>query len=194
MKAHTFRCLATACLLAFVCSRGHLAADAPTTARLIPADIKNLPAPADVKDLQVFPKEIRLVGADETRQLLLTGVVEGGLQDLTGEAKYEVGDSNVVRVTSSGRVIPLANGTTTIRGRYGDWSATVTVKTEAMDQNLPINFANHIVPIFTKNGCNSGGCHGKSGGQNGFALSLLGFVPELDYQTQIGRASCRERV
>src|SRR5262249_31001928 len=39
--------------------------------------------------------------------------------------------------------------------------------------------------IFTKLGCNSGGCHGKSGGQNGFALSLLGFVPELDYQTLV---------
>ncbi len=54
-----------------------------------------------------------------------------------------------------------------------------------MDTNLPINFTNHIIPIFTKLGCNGGGCHGKSGGQNGFALSLLGFVPELDYQTLV---------
>ncbi len=52
-----------------------------------------------------------------------------------------------------------------------------------MDTDLPINFTNQIVPIFTKLGCNSGGCHGKSGGQNGFALSLLGFVPEFDFQT-----------
>jgi len=41
------------------------------------------------------------------------------------------------------------------------------------------------VPIFTKLGCNGGGCHGKSGGQNGFACRLLGFVPELDYQTLV---------
>jgi hypothetical protein len=46
----------------------------------------------------------------------------------------------------------------------------------------PINFANHIVPIFTKTGCNGGGCHGKSGGQNGFRLSLLGFEPTEDYE------------
>src|SRR5690606_9093862 len=38
------------------------------------------------------------------------------------------------------------------------------------------------VPIFTKLGCNGGGCHGKSGGQNGFRLSLLGFVPHDDYE------------
>ncbi|MCH7725894.1 MAG: DUF1553 domain-containing protein, partial [Planctomycetes bacterium] len=33
-----------------------------------------------------------------------------------------------------------------------------------------------------KYGCNGGGCHGKSGGQNGFQLSLLGFEPPEDYE------------
>src|SRR5207247_9186212 len=84
-----------------------------------------------------------------------------------------------------GRVIPLANGNTAIIASYGEKSIKVGLKTESCDVNLPINFTNHIVPIFTKLGCNSGGCHGKSGGQNGFALSLLGFVPELDYQTLV---------
>ena len=32
----------------------------------------------------------------------------------------------------------------------------------------PVNFPNQIVPIFTKLGCNAGGCHGKASGQNGF--------------------------
>src|SRR5260370_3547471 len=81
--------------------------------------------------------------------------------------------------------MPLANGTTTIPARYVERSVKISVTTESMDQTIPISFANHIVPIFTKLGCNGGGCHGKSGGQNGFALSLLGFVPELDYQTLV---------
>ena len=38
------------------------------------------------------------------------------------------------------------------------------------------------MPIFTKLGCNSGGCHGKASGQNGFKLSLLGFYPDDDYE------------
>ena len=50
-----------------------------------------------------------------------------------------------------------------------------------MEAPLPINFANQVVPIFTKLGCNSGGCHGKIAGQNGFRLSLLGFDPTFDY-------------
>src|SRR6266853_6762240 len=46
----------------------------------------------------------------------------------------------------------------------------------------PLNFTNDIVPIFTKAGCNAGGCHGKASGQNGFKLSLLGFEPAEDYE------------
>ncbi|HEV8607963.1 MAG TPA: DUF1549 domain-containing protein [Tepidisphaeraceae bacterium] len=55
----------------------------------------------------------------------------------------------------------------------------------------PINFANQIVPIFTKAGCNAGGCHGKSSGQNGFKLSLLGFEPTEDYEHLIKEARGR---
>ncbi len=49
-------------------------------------------------------------------------------------------------------------------------------------EERPLNFANDIVPIFTKAGCNAGGCHGKAAGQNGFKLSLLGFEPQEDYE------------
>src|SRR4051794_355923 len=46
----------------------------------------------------------------------------------------------------------------------------------------PISFLNEVVPIFTRLGCNAGGCHGKASGQNGFKLSLLGFEPQEDYE------------
>lgn len=44
-------------------------------------------------------------------------------------------------------------------------------------------FERHVMPLLTARGCNAGGCHGKSGGQNGFALSLLGFDPDGDYRS-----------
>jgi hypothetical protein len=50
------------------------------------------------------------------------------------------------------------------------------------DQSSQIRFTTDVVPVLTKLGCNSGGCHGKATGQNGFKLSLLGFEPEVDYQ------------
>ncbi|MBL9117020.1 MAG: DUF1553 domain-containing protein [Verrucomicrobiaceae bacterium] len=54
-----------------------------------------------------------------------------------------------------------------------------------------LNFTNDIVPIFTKASCNSGGCHGKASGQNGFKLSLLGFEPTEDYEHIVKEARGR---
>lgn len=43
------------------------------------------------------------------------------------------------------------------------------------------SFVNDVEPVLTRHGCNSGGCHGKLAGQNGFRLSLRGYAPEADH-------------
>jgi hypothetical protein len=45
----------------------------------------------------------------------------------------------------------------------------------------PVSFELDVQPILTARGCNQGACHGKSRGQNGFQLSLLGFDADFDY-------------
>lgn len=47
--------------------------------------------------------------------------------------------------------------------------------------DTPLDFTNDVLPVLTKHACNSGGCHGKAIGQNGFKLSLFGFDPAFDY-------------
>ncbi len=54
-----------------------------------------------------------------------------------------------------------------------------------------VAFVTDVMPILTKLGCNSGGCHGKSTGQNGFKLSLLGFVPSFDHESMVKEARGR---
>ena len=55
-----------------------------------------------------------------------------------------------------------------------------------------IHFANDVMPVLTKSGCNAGSCHAKAGGgQNGFQLSLLGFEPEEDYDSMVKGARGR---
>src|SRR3954471_21112472 len=44
-----------------------------------------------------------------------------------------------------------------------------------------VTFESDIQPLLSRFGCNSGPCHGKSRGQNGFQLSLLGFDSDFDY-------------
>ena len=54
-----------------------------------------------------------------------------------------------------------------------------------------VRFGTDVVPILTKLGCDSGGCHGKATGQNGFKLSLFGFEPEVDYDALVTEARGR---
>ncbi len=52
-------------------------------------------------------------------------------------------------------------------------------------------FETDIQPILTARGCNAGGCHGKAGGKNGFALSLFGFDPDGDHRSIVSGARGR---
>ena len=145
-----------------------------------------------VKSLDVYPKALTIRGADDAPQLVVTGTrADGRLIDLSGSAAYAVSDGKTLRVAKDGRAYPLANGKADITVEFGGMKLSVPVVVESMDAPLAINFANHVVPVFTKLGCNSGGCHGKIAGQNGFRLSLLGFEPEFDYTTLMKEARGR---
>lgn len=141
--------------------------------------------PADITKLNHYPPRLDLRGSDDAPQLLITGQAKNGRDiDLSAEAQYSIADPSIVRVEAeTGRVFPLANGQTQITAKYGNHALQIDVKVESMETPIPINFANQIEPVLTKLSCNSGGCHGKIAGQNGFRLSLLGFDPEFDYMT-----------
>ncbi len=127
---------------------------------------------------------ILLVGSESRQQLVVDGYVASGqVHDMTHQVAYSAIPEGIVEVTETGVVTPLANGTATIyvRSNHGvEGRRTVVVKQFGNDPH--VNFSNQIVPIFSKYGCNGGGCHGKSGGQNGFRLSLLGFEPAEDFE------------
>ncbi|MGQ0635232.1 MAG: DUF1549 domain-containing protein [Planctomycetaceae bacterium] len=127
---------------------------------------------------------VTLRGGDARRQLVVTGGYSSGQQrDHTRRVEYRVDPAGIVSVDPSGVVTPLADGTATVTAVDATGaSATLAVTVEGVAADVPINFKNQIIPIFTKLGCNGGGCHGKSSGQNGFRLSLLGFYPEEDYE------------
>mgnify|MGYP001291070127 FL=1 len=77
-----------------------------------------------------------------------------------------------------------------LRGTLG---LAILVCSAMVVQAAPVQvaFETDVVPLLTKLGCNSGGCHGKSTGQNGFKLSLLGFVPERDHVALVKEARGR---
>lgn len=129
-------------------------------------------------------KGLLLRGADARQQLVVTGqYATGQNRDLTRKVTYEAAPAGIVQIEESGLVTPVADGEAKITAKTADGIAgTAAVKVEGFKDQIPINFPNQIVPIFTKLGCNSGGCHGKASGQNGFKLSLLGFEPGEDFE------------
>ena len=125
-----------------------------------------------------------LDGQDARQQLVVTGKhATGQLRDLTTKAIYEVTPAGIVTIDSTGLVTPAADGSATITAKTEQGIVgTIKVNVIHFGNDPQVNFPNQVVPIFTKLGCNSGGCHGKASGQNGFKLSLLGFEPTEDYE------------
>ena len=122
----------------------------------------------------------RLQGRDARAQLCVTASFDSGQQrDITRAVHYQVEPAGIVQVDETGFLVPQAEGKALIRVESDQGlSAELRVEVSHLVVDVPVNFPNQVVPVFTKYGCNGGGCHGKSGGQNGFRLSLLGFVPE----------------
>ncbi len=149
-------------------------------------------APSSVQIEATGAPELMLRGKDARQQLLVTAkVADGALRDFTHKATYAASPAGIVQVDSDGVVTPLADGTATVTANVEGVAASLPVKVEKAGAVEPINFPNQIVPIFTKASCNSGGCHGKASGQNGFKLSLLGFEPMEDYEHLVKEARGR---
>jgi len=139
--------------------------------------------------LHVEPVSPVLRGPDSRQQLLVTGSHDGRASDMTERAEYRSSEPAVARVTATGTVFPVADGDATISVTVGGETADVRVVVEQASLPRPLDFGRDVIPILSKAGCNSGGCHGKQNGQNGFQLSVFGYDPATDYEalTQQGR-------
>ncbi len=136
--------------------------------------------------LSVFPEQFILHGTHDGRQLVV-GLDEaaGRSRDVTHQARYTVEPTGVVRVTAQGFVRPFAKGTAVLRVEIEGQTRSVAVAVQDYDETRPLHFGNDVIPLLTRFGCNSGGCHGKASGQNGFRLSLFGFDPDFDYNALV---------
>src|SRR5438105_11636465 len=113
------RCLSLGTLLTLLAWNQLTADDAKIKAAPM-GEIK-LPPPSEIQSLTAQPPALKLIGSDDASQIVVSGTMAGGkLQDLSGDVKYEVADTKIVRVTTSGHVYALTNGQTTITARYGD--------------------------------------------------------------------------
>jgi hypothetical protein len=139
--------------------------------------------------LEVSPAEVSLRHDDDSAQLLVTAVAASGARrDVTHDAAYVVsGAPAPIASVTAGRITPRADGEGEVRIAWSDpatgqsLAASAQVRVSDLAIPRPLDFTRDVTPLLSKLSCNSGGCHGKAIGQNGFRLSLFGFDPQFDY-------------
>jgi hypothetical protein len=135
-------------------------------------------------ELRISPLSALLDGPEETLQLRVgQHKSDGSGTDLTRRVHYEVIDPRVAQVDDAGLVHPLHEGITELLVRHAGDEARMTLRVQGLARPTRVSFERQIIPLLTRAGCNSGGCHGKAEGQNGFKLSVFGFDTEADHES-----------
>ena len=149
-------------------------------------------------DPAILPGPIELDGPRSARRILVEAMRGGrAVGDLTPSARLEVDRPEVATVSADGVVTPKADGNARLIARVGDAhgavvSTIITVKN--MGRREPYSFDDHVLPVLTRAGCNSGACHGSAAGKGGFRLTLRGYGPEVDYDVMSRQALGRRIV
>lgn len=143
----------------------------------------------------VTPARIKLTGPDSRWQLQVDGHAETGLSaDLTRNATYQSRNADIASVSPNGLVRGESDGETVIDVAAAGRMFAVPVTVTGAQSDRTFHFENDIIPIFSRFGCNTSGCHGKAEGQNGFKLSIFGFAPEADHASLLQEGRGRRTV
>lgn len=135
--------------------------------------------------ITVFPSKVVLQDEFARQQLLVTYVANNESHDLTHKAKFTSRNENIATVDSRGYVTPQGDGHTEIDINVNGQTLAVSIDVRGVAAGRAVDFSSEIVPLLSRHGCNSGGCHGKQGGQNGFQLSLFGFDHNYDHNALV---------
>ncbi len=155
---------------------------------------------AQIETSRVLPQDIYLSNVQPTQIVLLHEVDSSGmiLNGVQADIVWTCEPAGLVEVTreKDGPFVARAkqSGAAKLTARWQgtDGSAkhaTASVRAIDIERDPIWEFTNHVESILSRNGCNSGGCHGAKSGKGGFRLSLRGYDPATDHfnMTRIDR-------
>jgi hypothetical protein len=132
--------------------------------------------------LTLLPPSVVLEGRSAFQRLVVERIETGAYRgDLTPRARLVSSNPKVATVDAQGVVRPVADGTATITAIVGGQRTTAAVRVQGTRKPSRWSFSNHVQPVLTKTGCNSGACHGASAGKGGLKLTLRGYDPAADH-------------
>ena len=161
------------------------AAAAVAPAALNPPEPEALPAGAVVRALEITPAAMKLDGAFDAAQVLVTAELADGTRvDATRLARIAV-DPKVGAVSPAGLVHAAGNGRAELEASLGGRTARAALEVVNHDPAAKVDFLRDVNPVLNQLGCSSGPCHGSKDGKGGFKLSLRGYDPEFDVRSLV---------
>jgi hypothetical protein len=156
------------------------------------AAVPRATGPDPAGELVILPDRTVLRGQGARQQLLIERQAGGSfVGPEAAEATFSSSNPGVATVDDAGIVTAVGDGRAILTAKVEGRSLSTVIEVERASAKYPVSFRNHVVPVLTKSGCNSGPCHGAAAGKNGFKLTLRGYDPELDYLTLTRQASAR---
>ncbi len=143
------------------------------------------PLLASPQELSVYPSEIELHDARAQQQIVVTGMdSQAAARDWTRRARLTVANPELAEVRQ-GVVYPLASGDTELLVQVGSVQQSIPLRVSLPDKPRRVDFESEVLVAISKQGCNSGACHGSPSGKGGFRLSLRAFDLQFDELTLI---------
>ena len=131
--------------------------------------------------IAVFPPDVNMQSARGKQRIIVQASYADGItRDVTAQAKVTISDPKIAKIVNL-EVLPVGDGKCSIAVEFEGKTTQVPVDVKDATKDRPISFKLDVMPIFLRNGCNQGGCHGAARGKDGFRLSLFGFDPDGDH-------------
>lgn len=141
------------------------------------------PPAAEPAALRIHPGAIRLDDSrDRHRVVVVASYTDGTTRDVTAECELVLSPSGTADWTGHYELRAVADGDAELTARFATLEARVPVTSAHSEQSPAVSFANEVIPVLTRAGCNAGSCHGSASGKNGFALSLFGYDKAGDHR------------
>ncbi len=148
--------------------------------------------PGQPASLQMHPPAVTLIGPQATQRLIVLRSENKEITgDVTARAEFFSSNPKVATVDESGLVKAVGDGETNISAAHDEMRAVIKVKVVKTREESNVSFSNHVIPVLTKLGCNSGACHGALAGKGGLKLSLRGYDPDADHFVLTRQAGAR---
>ncbi|MEM0969230.1 MAG: DUF1549 domain-containing protein, partial [Verrucomicrobiota bacterium] len=134
-----------------------------------------------VRDIAVYPPAVSLDSGKDFQGVVVSLTYDDdSTADVTESATFTLQDKTLAERRGN-RFYPLKDGKSNLVVQVAGKQKSVPFEVKKAAEIAELSFKLDVMPVFMRENCNTGECHGSARGQDGFMLSLFGYDPDGDY-------------